>query len=143
MHHSPRFVALCEDARRRVAEISGDDLSRWMAGGAGPDGGSATAPILLDVREDHEWQVGRLPGARHLGRGILERDIERLIPDLDAPVVLYCGGGYRSALAADSIGRMGYRRVYSLAGGFRGWRDAGRPVDTDATDAHTDGKAGA
>lgn len=118
MDHSPRFLKLSEEARGRVTELSAEELL-------------ARKPEtlhLLDVREDHEWQAGHLPGARHLGRGILERDIERLIPDVDATIVLYCGGGYRSALAAESLQRMGYRRVLSLAGGFRGWRDAGRPT---------------
>jgi rhodanese-related sulfurtransferase len=85
--------------------------------------------LLLDVREDHEWAAGHLPGAQHLGRGILERDIEGIAPNLEQPLVLYCGGGFRSALAADSLQQMGYRRVYSLAGGFRGWKDSGLPID--------------
>lgn len=122
MDHSPRFLKLSEDARGNVTEISADELVRRQQGSPGE-------LHLLDVREDHEWQASRIPGARHLGRGILERDIERTIPDVDASIVLYCGGGYRSALAAESLQRMGYRRVLSLAGGFRGWRDAGRPLD--------------
>ena len=81
------------------------------------------------MREDHEWSAGRAAGARHLGRGILERDIERLVPDLDAPIVLYCGGGFRSALAADMLQRMGYRDVLSLDGGIRAWRAAGAPEE--------------
>src|SRR5262249_46213696 len=90
---------------------------------------TGAAPLhLLDVREDHEWELGRLPGAAHLGKGIIERDIERLIPELDADIVLYCGGGYRSALAASALQAMGHTRVRSLAGGFRGWKEAGRPI---------------
>lgn len=87
---------------------------------------------LLDVREDHEWEAGHIPSARHLGRGILERDIEALLPAQDAEIVLYCGGGYRSALAADSIARMGYRNVRSLRGGFRGWKSALHPIEVSA-----------
>src|SRR3954471_10429602 len=101
-HHSPRFVELCEQARSRVTEISAADLLvRTAQPGA--------APLhLLDVREDHEWQLGHLPGAEHLGKGIIERDIERRIPAPDAEIVLYCGGGYRSALAASALQAMGY-----------------------------------
>ncbi len=83
---------------------------------------------FLDVREDHEWAAGRIPGARHLGRGILEREIESVIPDTAAFIVLYCGGGYRSALAAASLQDMGYTNVHSLAGGIRGWSEAGYPL---------------
>jgi len=86
---------------------------------------------LLDVREQDEWRRGHLPGATHLGKGIIERDIEGTIPDRDAPIVLYCGGGYRSALAADALREMGYTRVSSMWGGWRGWTEAGLPV-TDA-----------
>jgi len=81
------------------------------------------------VREDHEWADGRAAGAMHIGRGILERDIEKQIPNLDSEIVLYCGGGYRSALAADNIQKMGYKRVFSMAGGIRGWRDRGLPEE--------------
>jgi len=118
--HSPRFEQLCEQARARITEISAADLIARQA---------APGPLhLIDVREDHEWQLGHLPGAEHLGKGILERDIERRIPDLDAEIVLYCGGGYRSALATSALGQMGYTHVRSLAGGFRGWQEAGRPL---------------
>lgn len=85
--------------------------------------------LLFDVREDHEWERRRIPGALHLGRGIIERDIERTIADKQAPIVLYCGGGYRSALACDSLQRMGYTNVRSLAGGFRGWQAQGGPIE--------------
>jgi len=122
MDHSPRFLKLSEEARRHVTEITADELLKRQSRG------QTELLHLLDVREDHEWQAGHIPGARHLGRGVLERDIEVAIPDVDATIVLYCGGGYRSALAAESLQRMGYRRVYSLAGGFRGWHDAGRPI---------------
>lgn len=126
MHHSPAFLRLCEEARARVSEISGAD---YLARQAELREKGLPSLHLIDVREDHEWQAGRIPGARHLGRGILERDIERTIPDLDAPIVLYCGGGYRSALAAESLQKMGYTRVVSMDGGMRGWRDAGFPVE--------------
>ena len=86
------------------------------------------------MREDHEWHGGHLPGAVHLGKGILERDIERRIPEFDAEIVLYCGGGYRSALAACALQEMGYSRVRSLAGGFRGWQEAGRPIEQPRPD---------
>jgi len=120
-HHSPRFVALCEKARSTVSEVSPAELL------------AQKAPLhLLDVREDHEWQLGHLPGAAHLGKGILERDIEVRIPDLKAEIVLYCGGGYRSALAASALQAMGYTRVRSLAGGFRGWQQAGHPIEKPA-----------
>ncbi len=119
--HGPRFVALVGEARQRIAQTSPAAVRDRLAAGA---------PFtLVDVREDHEWAASRLPGARHLGRGVLERDIEEAVPDLDAPLVLYCGGGYRSALAADALGQMGYTRVESMDGGFRGWTDAGYPVD--------------
>jgi rhodanese-related sulfurtransferase len=82
----------------------------------------------VDVREESEWAKGRLPGAAYLGRGILERDIEKAIPDLGAEIILYCGGGYRSALAADNLQKMGYSRVFSLDGGWKAWNEAGFPV---------------
>ncbi|MEM1061504.1 MAG: rhodanese-like domain-containing protein, partial [Planctomycetota bacterium] len=84
---------------------------------------------LLDVREQSEFAAGRIPGARHLGKGVIERDIEAAVPDVDAEIVLYCGGGYRSALAAESLQKMGYTRVISMDGGFRGWKEAGLPIE--------------
>ena len=84
---------------------------------------------LVDVREDNEWMRGHLPGAVHLGKGVIERDIEQAFPDKASPLVLYCGGGYRSALAADNLQKMGYTRVMSMDGGWRGWTEAGFPVD--------------
>lgn len=121
MDHSPRFLRLVEEVRPRIQEITIEDYLDQVAAGR--------RPLLLDVREDHEWAAGHIPTARHLGKGILERDIEKLVPDLDADLVLYCGGGFRSALATDALLRMGYRRVTSLAGGFRAWRDAGRRIE--------------
>lgn len=119
--HSPRFLQLCEKARSQVTEITVAELrARQEQPGA--------KLHLYDVREDHEWQQGHLPDATHLGKGIIERDIERQIPDPDTEIILYCGGGYRSALAAQALKEMGYTRVLSLAGGFRGWREAGLPL---------------
>ncbi|MBI4424857.1 MAG: sulfurtransferase [Elusimicrobia bacterium] len=121
MDHSPRFLALVEDAKSRVREIGPSDLKARAAKGE--------RLLLVDVREDHEWEKGRIPGARHLGRGVLERDIEKEVADLDRELILYCGGGFRSALAADSLQKMGYRRVLSLSGGFRTWVDSGNPIE--------------
>lgn len=119
--HSPGFLALVEDARSRIREISIDELRRAEERGE--------PWVVVDVREDHEWERGHLPGAVHLGRGILERDVEQRFPDKDAPLVLQCGGGFRSALAADNLQRMGYTRVRSLAGGYRAWVEEGLPVE--------------
>jgi rhodanese-related sulfurtransferase len=84
---------------------------------------------LIDVREENEWKAGRLPGAVHLSKGVIERDIEKMIPETQAPIVLYCGGGFRSALAADNLRRMGYEQVFSMDGGWRAWTEAGYPVE--------------
>jgi rhodanese-related sulfurtransferase len=113
MQHSPGFLALVGDARSRIREISvGETVARRARG----------EPVhLIDVREDREWDAGHAAGARHLGKGVLERDIEVAIPDKAAPIVLYCGGGYRSALAADNLQKMGYTNVWSLAGGWKAW----------------------
>jgi nucleotide-binding universal stress UspA family protein/rhodanese-related sulfurtransferase len=129
MQHSPGFLRVSEDARSRVTEISASDLLTLVRERGRGD--SAAGLHLIDVREDHEWQAGHIPGAQHIGRGILERDIERTLPDLDSDIVLYCGGGYRSALAADSLSRMGYRRVRSLSGGYRGWCTDGHAIATE------------
>jgi rhodanese-related sulfurtransferase len=124
MTHSPGFLALVADARTRIREVSVDDVARLVAGGE--------AMHLIDVREEGEWRAGHLPGARHLCRGIIERDIEAAVPDRASSIILYCGGGYRSALAADNLQRMGYRRVVSMAGGWRAWTEAGLAVVRDA-----------
>ncbi len=119
MKHSEGFLRLVEDARARVREVTvGEALGR-VRGGA----------RLVDVREDHEWELGHARGAEHLGRGVIERDIETKVPDRAAELILYCGGGYRSALAADNLRRMGYTNVYSLAGGWRAWKEAGAPTE--------------
>jgi len=121
--HAQGFTALVDDAKSRIREMTIDEYQRRVAAGENL--------VLVDIREDHEWVRGRLPGAVHMGRGILERDIEHALPDKATPIVLQCGGGYRSALSADSLQRMGYTNVWSLAGGFRGWVGAGHPVETD------------
>jgi rhodanese-related sulfurtransferase len=123
MKHSAAFEALCEEVRSRIREIGIEAVRQKLAVGE--------SFHLLDVREDHEWAKGRIPGSAHLGRGIIERDIENLIPDRDAEIVLYCGGGYRSALAADNLQKMGYRQVLSMAGGIRAWRELGYDLDAD------------
>jgi len=123
MEHSPRFLALVADARRRIREVTVADVERMQA---------AREPIaLIDVREEEEWGRGHLPGARHLCKGIIERDIERAVPDHDAHLVLYCGGGFRSALAADALQKMGYTRVESMDGGWRAWTAAGLAVSRE------------
>jgi rhodanese-related sulfurtransferase len=123
MQHSPQFLKLVDDAKKRVKETNVPEVKRRMDAGE--------KMILVDVREDHEWAKGRLPGAVHMGRGIIERDIEQSIPDPKTKLVLYCGGGFRSALVADNLRRMGYTNVESMDGGWRGWMEAGLPVAKD------------
>ena len=123
MQHSPQFLKLVEDAKKRVKETNVPDVKRRMDAGE--------KMILVDVREDREWAKGRLPGAVHMGRGIIERDIEQSIPDTKTKLVLYCGGGFRSALVADNLQKMGYTNVESMDGGWRGWTAAGLPVAKD------------
>ena len=118
--HSPRFLAIISDARHRIQEISAPALKEKIE-----NGGSFA---LIDVREANEFAAGRLPGAQHLCKGVIERDIEHAVPDDGTEIVLYCGGGFRSALAADSLQKMGYTRVLSLAGGWSGWLKAGYPT---------------
>ncbi len=120
-HHSPRFLRLVEETKERIREIHADELKRKLEN---------SDPVhLIDVREAGEFAAGRIPGAQHLCKGILERDIETAIPDLNAEIVLYCGGGFRSALAADNLQKMGYTRVRSLAEGWRGWLEAHYPTE--------------
>ena len=120
-HHSPGFLKLVEDAKTRIEEIQREELKRRL------DGGDSFH--LIDVREETEYAAGRIPGAQHLCKGIIERDIEPAVPDFQAEIVLYCGGGFRSALAADNLRKMGYTRVRSLAGGWREWREANYPAE--------------
>ena len=121
--HTPAFLKIVEDAKQRVKELTVDDVRRKQERGE--------TFHLVDVREDHEWAKGRLPGATHLGKGIIERDIETKIPNTGAEIILYCGGGFRSALAADNLQKMGYTNVYSMDGGYRGWTEAGLKIDKD------------
>jgi len=121
MRHSPGFLKLVEDAKTRVREISVPEYLEWQDSGR--------QHMLVDTREESEWNAGRIPGAIHLSKGVIERDIERLIPDPGTTLVLYCGGGYRSALAADNLQRMGYTNCLSLAGGWRDWVERGLPVE--------------
>jgi rhodanese-related sulfurtransferase len=121
MKHNPGFLALVSEVKKAIRECTVADVKARLD--------RKDAFHFIDVREESEWAAGHAPGARHIGRGILERDIETLIPDRNADIVLYCGGGYRSALAAESLQKMGYTRVVSMDGGMRGWRDAGFPVE--------------
>ncbi|MBB6056059.1 rhodanese-like domain-containing protein [Tolumonas osonensis] len=123
MQHNPRFLALVNEVRQRVNEVDVHQVKRWME--------QSRPFVLLDVREESEWEKGHIPAAQYLGRGILERDIETRFPELDTPFVLYCGGGFRSVLAADNLQQMGYRDVISMDGGYRGWVEAGYPVEED------------
>jgi rhodanese-related sulfurtransferase len=118
--HSARFLRIVEDAKKRVREVSVDDVKARL------DRGDQF--VLADVREESEYAKDHLPGAIHLGKGIIERDIEERVPELSTPIVLYCGGGYRSALAADNLQKMGYTRVLSMDGGIRGWREKNFPL---------------
>lgn len=121
--HSQRFLHIVDESRKRIKELTIDDVNQKL------DRGEKF--LLIDVREESEFARDHLPGAIHLGKGVIERDIEERVPDLAAPLVLYCGGGYRSALAADNLQKMGYRNVYSMDGGIRGWREKGLPLTTD------------
>lgn len=121
MDHSPRFLRIVNETKARIRELSVAQVREKL------DKGESFA--LIDVREDREWDEGHVKDAAHIGRGVLERDIERAFPDVETEIVLYCGGGFRSALAADMLQRMGYTRVYSMDGGWRAWNDAGGPTE--------------
>ena len=123
MAHAQRFLTLVNDAKKRVKETNVSDVKRRL------DAGEKF--VLIDVREESEWGRGHLPGAIHLGKGVIERDIEQRVPDQSAKLVLYCGGGFRSALAADNIQKMGYSNVESMDGGWKGWLDAGFPTQKE------------
>jgi rhodanese-related sulfurtransferase len=118
--HSARFLRIVEDAKKRVREVSIEDTKARL------DRGDKF--VLVDVREESEYAKDHLPGAIHLGKGVIERDIEERVPELNTPIVLYCGGGYRSALAADNLQKMGYTNVLSMDGGIRGWREKHYPL---------------
>jgi rhodanese-related sulfurtransferase len=121
MKHSEGFLKLVNHAKSRIREVSVDETRQRMA---------ANRDVrLIDVREDNEWQAAHAAGAEHLGKGIIERDIEATIPDKSTEVILYCGGGFRSALAADVLQQMGYTNVFSMAGGWKAWKDSGAPIE--------------
>lgn len=120
--HGERFVKLVDSVRPLIRECTIDDVIRRR--------GEHDAFLLVDVREESEYAAGRIPGARHLGKGVIERDIEDAVPDPATPLVLYCGGGYRSALAALNLQQMGYTSVISMDGGFRGWKERGLEIET-------------
>ena len=121
MKHSPAFLKLVKESKTRIRETDIAEVKRRL------DAGDKF--LLVDVREESEWARGRLPGAVHLSKGVIERDIEKAIPDKSRPIVLYCGGGFRSALAADNLQKMGYTSVISMDGGWRAWTEAGYPVE--------------
>lgn len=123
MKHSEGFLKLVNDAKSRVREVSVADTRSRLA--ANPN------VKLIDVREDNEWEAGHAAGAKHLGKGIIERDIEQEVPDKSTELILYCGGGYRSALVADVLQQMGYINAFSMAGGWKAWKDSGAPVNSD------------
>ncbi|MGB0033934.1 MAG: rhodanese-like domain-containing protein [Candidatus Acidiferrales bacterium] len=123
MDHAEGFLKLVKDAKRRIKELTVRDVKAKLDAGE--------KMILVDTREDIEWSRGHVAGAIHLGKGVIERDIEKAIPNKDATIVLYCGGGYRSALAADNVQKMGYQNVISMDGGWRDWTEAGFPTVKD------------
>ena len=121
MKHSPGFLKLVEEVKSRVREISVDAVRRKLESGKAK---------LIDVREESEWTAGHARGAQHLGKGVIERDIEERVPNKSSELILYCGGGFRSALAADNLQKMGYTNVWSMAGGWRAWQAANAPVES-------------
>ena len=124
VEHAPGFLKIVDDIKPRIRELSVHEVKEWITRGE--------SFRLVDVREESEWSKGHLPDAIHLGKGIIERDIEQTIPDMSALIVLYCGGGFRSALAADNLQKMGYVEVLSMDGGIRGWQEAGYPIQSDS-----------
>jgi rhodanese-related sulfurtransferase len=121
--HSSQFLKLVQDAKKHVKETNVAEVKRR--------GDAGEKFLLVDVREDNEWVKGHVPGAVHLGRGVIERDIEQRVPDTNAKLILYCGGGFRSALAAENLQKMGYTNVESMDGGWKGWVEAGLPTAKD------------
>ena len=120
MKHSPEFLKLVDDAKSRVREVEVAEARRKLESGKAK---------LIDVREESEWEAGHARGAMHLGKGVIERDIVERVPDKKADLILYCGGGFRAALSADNLQKMGYTNVSSMAGGWRAWQEAGAPVE--------------
>lgn len=131
--HSPGFLALVQDAKSRVKELTIDKFVTRLQGGE--------QFIVLDTREDHEWAQGHLPGAHHMSKGTIERDIEAAIPQKDAPIVCYCGGGFRSVLVIDNLQKMGYTNMLSLDGGWRGWNERGLPLAVPEAEVESAGRA--
>ena len=123
MKHSEGFLKIVNDAKSRIKEVTVAETRERLA--------ANRSGLLIDVREDHEWNAAHAAGAIHLGKGIIERDIEKTIPDHAAEIILYCGGGYRSALAADALQQMGYKNVISMDGGWKRWRELGYPTESD------------
>ena len=123
MAHAPQFLKLVNEAKKKIKETDVPDVKRRA------DTGEKF--LLVDVREDNEWAKGHLPGAIHMGKGVIERDIEQRVPDANAKVILYCGGGFRSALVADNLQKMGYSNVESMDGGWKAWLEAGLPIAKD------------
>lgn len=121
MKHSPGFLKLVDEAKSRVREVSVEETRRKLEAGRAH---------VIDVREESEWTAGHARGAEYLGKGVIERDIEARVPDHSAEIILYCGGGFRSALSADNLQKMGYKNVASMAGGWRAWQEAGAPVES-------------
>ena len=124
-NHAPRFLQLVDAVRVNIRECTVQDVYRRIT--------ANEKFLLFDVREESEFAAGHLPGAKSVGKGIIERDIEALVPDADREIVLYCGGGFRSALAADNLQKMGYSNLISMDGGFRGWKEAKHPIELSAT----------
>ena len=120
MKHSPEFLRLVDDAKSRVREVTVEQTKEKLA---------KREATVIDVREDNEWEAGHVAGAEHMGRGVIERDIVGRIPEKNTELILYCGGGFRSALSADNLQKMGYTNVYSMAGGWREWKEARGPIE--------------
>ena len=125
MKHSEGFLKLVNDAKTRVREVTVEETQQRLKENPNAK--------LIDVREDNEWQAGRAAGAEHLGKGIIERDIEAQVPDKSTELILYCGGGFRSALVADVLQQMGYTNVFSMAGGWKAWKDSGAEMEGATT----------
>jgi rhodanese-related sulfurtransferase len=121
MKHSNEFLRIVEDSRAQISEVTVEKTIERMSDGA----------VLIDVREDNEWDAGHAAGSVHIGRGVIERDIVGLYPEKDTELILYCGGGYRSAMAADNLQKMGYTNVFSMAGGWSAWNEAGGETETE------------
>lgn len=126
MKHSEGFLKIVNDSKSRINEVTVEETRERLAANA--------SALLVDVREDNEWEAGHAAGAEHLGKGIIERDIEARVPNKETELILYCGGGYRSALAADTLQKMGYRNVYSMAGGWKAWKESGATVEGEERD---------